>query len=214
MPLDLTPKLGLLFRITHVANIPWLLANGLHAPNGAMADPNFVAIGNPDLIDKRTHKRVPVPPGGTLPDYIPFYLTPKSIMLLNIKTGWNGIKQRPNGDIAILVSSCAEMAKSGVAMLYTDRHAYTATASWSDKAADLATMIDWKILREHDFARSDDYPDKKERYQAEALAHRHVPPGALLGIGCVDDPIKRAIETYVGVAGLKIRVVVRPGWYF
>ena len=78
-----------------------------------------------------------------MPDYIPFYLTPKSIMLLNIATGWNGIKQRPNHDIGILVSSCAAMAKSKVAMLYTDRHAYTGTARWSDNAGDLATLVDW-----------------------------------------------------------------------
>lgn len=50
MPLDLTPVRGLLFRITHAANLKWLLANRLHCANGAAADPNFVAIGNPDLI--------------------------------------------------------------------------------------------------------------------------------------------------------------------
>ena len=56
----LTAEHGLLFRITHVANIPWLLTHGLHAPNGAVSDPNFVTIGNPDLIDRRTHRRVPI----------------------------------------------------------------------------------------------------------------------------------------------------------
>lgn len=214
MPLELTPEKGLLFRITHVANLPWLLVNGLHSANGTAADPDFVAIGSPDLIGKRTRRTVPIPPGGTLADYVPFYFTPKSPMLLNIKTGWSGITQRPNSDIAILVSSWKSMRNHGVKLLFTDRHAYVSTAAWSDSQDDLATMIDWDILRRHDFARSDSYPDKMERYQAEALAHLHVPPKALLGIGCVSDTVRSAIKTQVQAAGLSAKVVTRPEWYF
>jgi hypothetical protein len=173
-----------------------------------------VAIGNPDLIGKRARRQVPIPPGGTLADYVPFYFTPKSPMLLNIKTGYNGIVRRPNQEIAILVSSCQAMRNNGVSMLFTDRHAYTATAAWSSNHADLAEMIDWGILCQHDFARNDGYPDKMERYQAEALAHRHVPPEALLGIGCVSEAVRPAIEANVQAAGRALQVFVRPGWYF
>ena len=214
MPLDLTAARGLLFRITHVANLPWLLRHGLHAARSQVADPNFVAIGNPDLIDKRTRRVVPRPPGGVLSDYIPFYFTPKSPMLFNIKTGYSGITMRPNEEIAILFSSCQKMAEQDVTMLYTDRHAYTMTAEWTADADDLATLIDWDILRRHDFARSDAYPDKMERYQAEALAHRHVPPAALLGIGCVSDRVRSAIEQTVQMSGAAVQVFSRPGWYF
>lgn len=214
MPIDLTPEKGLLFRITHVDNLAWYVANGLHCANGTATNPHFVAIGNPELIAKRTSRPVPHPPGGTLADYVPFYFTPKSPMLLNINTGYNGIPQRPNEEIAILVSSCEAMNQNGVSMLFTDRHAYTSTATWSANKADLAEMIDWDILRRHDFARNDGYPDKMERYQAEALAHRLVPPTALLGIGCVSKEVKPAIEAKVRVVASPLRVVVRPGWYF
>src|SRR3954470_12772585 len=90
----LSPEKALVFRITHIANVPWILANGLHCRSSAMQDPNFVEIGNPDLIGKREHWAVPVPPGGRLSDYVPFYFTPYSPMLYNIKTGWNGIPKR------------------------------------------------------------------------------------------------------------------------
>jgi hypothetical protein len=214
MPLDLTPRRGLLFRITHVANLPWLLRHGLYCANGAATDPNFVAIGNPDLIDKRTRRPVPLPPGGTLSDYVPFYFTPKSPMLLNIKTGYKGIMRRANEDVVILVSSCHKMREAGVAMLFTDRHAYVALAAWTADPADLATLIDWNILCRHDFVRGDAYPDKMERYQAEALAYRHVPPRAFWGIGCCSVRVKSAIEEEVRAAGLTASVVVRPEWYF
>ncbi len=203
-----------MFRIIHVANLPWSLTNGLHAANSAVSDPDFIAIGNADLIDKRTRHAVRVPPGGTLADYVPFYFTPRSPMMMNIRTGWKAIVKRPNTEIAVLVSSCRAMTLSKVTMLYTDRHAYTAMARWSSESADLATMIDWNILQRHDFASSEDYPDKMERYMAEALAYHHVPTDALLGIGCVDASLKSAIEAQVSAAGVAIRVVVRPEWYF
>ena len=214
MPLDLTAARGLLFRITHVANLPWLLRHGLHAAQGTGADPGFVAIGNPDLIDKRTRRAVPLPPGGMLSEYVPFYFTPKSPMLLNVKTGHKGITKRSNDDIAVLISSCQSMTTRGVTMLYTDRHAYTMMARWTAAADDLSTWIDWDILQRHDFARSDDDPDKMERYQAEALAYRHVPPAALLGIGCASDCARSAIEPVVQASGAAVKVVSRPGWYF
>jgi hypothetical protein len=214
MPIDLTPERGLLFRITHVDNLRWLLNHGLHCAKGAAIDPSFVAIGNPDLIDKRTRRIVPIPPGGTLADYVPFYFTPKSPMLLNINTGYNGVVRRPNREIAILVSTCQAMSDSGVSMLFTDRHAYTATARWSGDHADLAGMIDWDILRRHDFARDDQYPDKMERYQAEALAYRHVPPNALLGVACASEAARPTVETSVQAAGSALKVFCRPGWYF
>lgn len=214
MAIDLTPARGLLFRITHMANLPWLLANGIHCANGVALDPSFVSIGNPDLIGKRAHRLVPIPPHGTLADYVPFYFTPKSPMLFNIKTGYGGIARRMNEEIAILISSCRAMRDSRVSLLFTDRHAYTATAFWSDNHDDLATMIDWDILRRHDFARDDAYPDKMERYQAEALAYRRVPPAALLGIGCISEAVQSVVESKIGTTGLTLRTFVRPRWYF
>jgi ssDNA thymidine ADP-ribosyltransferase, DarT len=214
MPIDLNPERGLLFRITHIANLPWLLVNGLHCAKSTTTDANFTPIGNPDLIDKRTHRPVPIPPGGMLSDYVPFYFTPKSPMLYNISTGYGGIARRENKDIVILVSSWQSMCDNGVTMLFTDRHAYVATAAWSSDRADLAERIDWDILCRHDFARNDSYPDKMERYQAEALAHRHVPSSALLGVVCVSEDAKRVVEASAAAVGRAVEVFVRPTWYF
>ncbi len=60
-----------------------------------MRDPNFREIGSPDFIDKRAHRMVPVPPGGTLSDYVPFYFTPWLPMLMNITTGRVGAPHTP-----------------------------------------------------------------------------------------------------------------------
>jgi hypothetical protein len=41
MALTLTQEKGLIFRITHRDNVPWILKNGMHARNGDEFDPNF-----------------------------------------------------------------------------------------------------------------------------------------------------------------------------
>lgn len=213
MPIDLSPGRAHIFRIIHVDNLAWVLANGLHCVNGTQA-PDFIAIGNPDLIGRRAARAVPEPPGGTLADYVPFYFTPKSPMLLNIHTGYGGIQQRGNDEIVILVSAIPTLIAQGIAFLFTDRHAYTGFAQFSADPGALATLIDWDILRRQDFARSDSYPDKMERYQAEALAHRHVPVSALLGVACSSAVTQLRVETLLHNGGSGLKVALRPTWYF
>ena len=55
MSRSLNPEKALIFRITHIDNVPWLLDHGLHCRNGGLTDPSFRSIGNPELIDKRRH---------------------------------------------------------------------------------------------------------------------------------------------------------------
>ena len=114
MSTNLNPGKALIFRITHRDNLPWVLDHGLYARNGGVSDPTFRNIGNLDLIDKRSRRTVPVPPGGTLSDYVPFYFTPFSIMMYNIKTGYGGVKRVPNDEIIIFVSSLHHVAAQGL----------------------------------------------------------------------------------------------------
>ena len=66
MSKDLNPEKALIFRIVHRDNIPWILDHGLHCRNSTTFDPNYVDIGNVDLIAKRNGCPVPKPPGGNV----------------------------------------------------------------------------------------------------------------------------------------------------
>ena len=74
--------------------------------------------------------------------------------------------------------------------------------------------IDWPLLQRRDFKRDADYPEKVERYQAEALVHRHLPIAALHGVICYSAEIKHTIDTEVVACGLTLDVRAMPGWYF
>jgi len=210
---SLNPEKALIFRITHIANVPWMLEHGLDSRNSPEFDPNFRSIGNPDLISKRHLRAVPVPPGGTLSDYVPFYFTPYSIMLYNIHTGHGGVPRVPNDDIVILVSSLRKVAELGIRFVFTNQHAYPVTARYFNRLEDLS-RIDRPLLQARDFKHDPEDPGKKERYQAEALIHRHLPTSALLGIGCHSQAAKARLQPELERRNLSLELVVRPSWYF
>lgn len=213
MALFLDQAKALIFRITHRENVRWIMEHGLHSSNSAVQDPNFVPIGNSDLIGRRRVKAVPPPYGGFLSDYVPFYFTPSSPMLFNIVTGWNGLPKQEKRDIVVLISSIPRLSDEGTQFVFSDRHAYLEAARFSADPADL-DWIDWPLLQARDFKGDPNDPGKQERYEAETLAHGHVPTSALAGIACYNEVVAQEISAIVGEAGAETKVVTRAGWFF
>lgn len=213
MSTNLNPEKALIFRIVHRENVPWILRHGMYCRNARTQDPNYHTIGNPDLIDKRRRRPVPIPPGGMLSDYIPFYFTPYTPMLLNIKTGYGGVMKRPNEEVVIFVSSLHKLNESDIQFLFTDRHAYLVNAEFYDDVKNLG-KLDWKILQNRDFRRDPDDPGKMERYQAEALVYNQIPVEAFIGLVCYTDKVCGDMAKLVDNYGLQLQVVKRTGWYF
>ena len=211
--IDLTPERGLIFRITHRNNLAWILDHGVHCRSSPVHDPNFVPIGLVDLIEKRNRQVVPMPPGGLLSDYVPFYFTPLSPMLLNIKTGRNGVERRPNHEIVMLVTSMRLLVEHGVPFLFTGGHASASGARFFRDLEDL-DVIDWDILRAKDFARDLEDPRKQERYMAEALVHQALPIESLRAIGCSCEETESYAKTLVDGRNLGLPILLRSGWYF
>ena len=209
---ELTPQRALIFRVTHVDNLAWILDHGLHCKASDVQDPNFVEIGNADLIRKRPTKRVPVRPGGTLDQYIPFYFTPCSPMLYNIRTGWNNVTQRPSRELVLLVTSLRTLATHGVPFVFSDRHALMQFATFSHSLDDLNGLA-WGYWQEQNFRRDPDNPEKVERYQAEALVYRHLQVERIGAIACSNEPEQARIGALVRDCGQQIEVVCRGHWF-
>jgi hypothetical protein len=213
---NLNPEKALIFRIVHVATLQWILEHGgLHCRNSSEQDPNYVNIGNAELIDRRSRRQVPIPPGGVLSDYVPFYFTPSSIMLFNIKTGHGGITRRENRDIVFVVSSIHRLLELGLQFVFTNQHAYPPDTEFYDRVDDL-DKIDWPLLRSRNFRLDDADPGKQLRYQAEALVYGRVSLEALLGFGCHDREVKHDLESQLRLNPHcpKLAVKTTPDWYF
>ena len=208
---SLKPDKALIFRIVHRDSVPAALRDGMHCRNSRIANENFVQIGNPELIERRRSRVVDCPPGGTLSDYVPFYFTPFSPMMYNIKTGFQGITKRPNDEILMFVSSLHKLHSEGVKFLFSDRQAYLKLARFTDDLGNL-DWLDWVSLQARNFRRDD--LDRFERYQAEALVYRHMPMSAMLGVVCHSDSVRQHMQKQLSACGLNLRVITKGGWYF
>ena len=134
-------------------------------------------------------------------------------MLFNIKTGWGGIRKRENQEIAMMVTSLNTLQERGVPFLFTDRHAYLATAQFFSDLARL-DQIDWPRLQQRDFQADPEDPSKKERYQSEALVHKHLPVNVLAGFVCYNDNSAAEINKSLADRNMTAKVVKKPDWYF
>jgi hypothetical protein len=209
----LTAERALIFRITHIENLRWMLEHGVRCRNSQKVDPNFIPIGNTELIAKRAHKNVPIAPGGAFADYVPFYFTPASPMLLNIHTGYNGVRQVSNERIAVIVSSLRDLEERGRPFVFTDRHAYMVPAKFTSDLDDL-NDLPWELWRARDFKYDSERPDKMDRYQAEAMVHRRLRISDISAIAAFSDAAVQRIREFADIVEADIKVIRRPSWYF
>ncbi len=205
----LNPDKALIFRIVHKNNIDQVLQTGCHCRNTMAGKSSYVEIGNQELIQRRTQRVVPCAPGGTLSDYVPFYFTPYTPMLYNIKTGF-GVSPKPIQDIVILVSSLKRLQKQNISFVFSDRHAYLKTAQFSNDLKNLDWII-WPVLQARDFKRDD--VDKFGKYQAEALVYRHVPVGALMGSVCYSSEIRDHVKQLAERYGITVDIIAKKEWF-
>lgn len=133
-------------------------------------------------------------------------------MAYNIHTG-RTVQQRDNDQIVILVTSLARLKEKSVPFVMTDRHACAKLANYYNKT-DCLEKIDWKILRNSDFSRDNDDPDKTNRYMAEALVHKHMPIDALLYVACCDEKQRSWANELMSKRKLNLEVHTKRGWYF
>jgi len=207
------PAPTFIFRITHHRNLPWILEHGVHCRTSPGQDPDFVNIGNRDLIDHRATRPVPCAPGGCLNDYVPFYFWPHSMMLFQIHKGSVEGVDVKQSEIIYLISSIERLAELGIPFLFTDGHAYPRNTAYFTDAAELP-KLDWGTIKSKDFKKRLDDPDRSRRYQAECLVHRCLPVEALLGVACKDETGLKSIQQEIATRNIPLQAVKRPTWYF
>ncbi|MDY6215265.1 DUF4433 domain-containing protein [Actinobacillus porcinus] len=210
---SINSKKALIWRIIHIDNLDWVLENGLHSGNSEIKSTTWVNIGNKDLINRRAEIAVPNHSNTVLNDYIPFYFTPFSPMMMNIHYG-RGVEKQKNEDIIILVSSLFHLKEHGIPFVFTDGHA---CYKWSNFYSDLKNLnkINWDILQTRDFKRDPDDPRKFEEYQAEALVYQSCPITAVLGIIYFNEEVRKIIENKLVTRKINsIKVLARSNWYF
>ncbi|MDR0907935.1 MAG: DUF4433 domain-containing protein [Rikenellaceae bacterium] len=198
-----------IFRMVHFDNLEHLLRNGMCTQNHELADPHYINIGDNDLIRQRQdYPAKIVPPGGNLGDYVPFYFWGHSPMLLNIKTGWRGIKQRLQVDIVFIVCSIRKVIEHcPEKWCFTDGHAKTNITIFFNSVDDLG-KIDWPVVYSQDWHNNEVDWDKMRKKQAEFLVKDYVPVACIKSVVVYNQQRKEQVEEMLQRLSLDIPVKV------
>jgi hypothetical protein len=208
------PNIVRVFRIVHIENVEYLLTHGMFYRNDPQADPNYINIGDSTLISQRNDYPVGInPPNGNLGEYVPFYFGPLSPMLLNIKTGYRGIAQRPQTDIVYIVCNVGSITEHCPEWCFTDGHAKNSITEFFNDLGNLGE-VDWNMVCERHWRNTEDDYDRMRRKQAEFLVKHHVPVTCICNIVVQNDVGRTFIEKVLTRLGLEIPVLVNPNNQF
>jgi len=208
------PNIVEVFRIVHIENVEYLLVHGMFTKSHAQADPDYINIGDTGLIVQRNDYPVGIsPPNGVLGEYIPFYFGTLSPMLLNIKTGYRGITQRPQSDIVYIVCRVNTIMENCEEWCFTDGHAKNAITAFYNHLDNL-DKVDWDMVAERHWNNTEEDFDRMRRKQAEFLVKAHVPVRCISSIVVLNQQDKTIVEEIINRLGLEIPVRANPGNQF
>ena len=197
-----------IFRMVHYSNIGYILNHGICSKNHPLADPDYMNIGDTTLVEQReTYPVRIIPPGGNLGDYVPFYFGGHSPMLLNIKTGYRGIRQWPQQDIVFICCKIETVIQQCDEWCFTDGHAKNRITAYYNDIQDLH-KIDWDTARAQQWQATKDDRDRFRRKQAEFLVKDFVPIECIHALYVRNQKKKEDVEAIVSNLGLNIPVKV------
>lgn len=204
-----------LYHITHIRNLALILQHGcLWCDNERVAQElGSVGIAHAHIKERRARRRVPLPPGGTLADYVPFYFAPRSPMLYAIHRGNVEGYDGSQASVLHLVTSAESVAESGLAYTFTNGHAEMMI---SDFYADLSHLdqIDWEIMRAIIWRDTNEDGDRKRRRQAEFLVHQCFPWPMITEIGVISSRVAEDVNSILDGHEHRPMVVVHRDWYY
>ena len=215
--MPLPPPAPKLYHITHVANLPSIVADG-----ALWSDATLIARGGPaasigmsSIKQRRLGLPVKCHPGDFVGGYVPFYFCPRSIMLFLIHCANHPEMKYTGGQAPILH---LELDLKEV-MLWADaqprRWAFSlsnAGATYSEFRcrADQFDQIDWPAVANTDFRSA----AVKEGKQAEFLVADFVPWHLVRRVGAINPAVQaQAMRSMGGVVHRPTVEVCRP-WYF
>jgi hypothetical protein len=204
--------MDLIYHITHLNNLPGIIEEGLVCDNHTRTGNNRLVgrqeIAYEDLKERRRQRRVPVPPGGVLADYVPFYFCPRSPMLYAIhhrKTNYQGGQEE-----VVHLQVKIEAATAGRRrFVFTDRHAFIELAEFYNDLADLK-KLQWDIINSDNWGGDVRRPFK----QAEFLVHGRLPWSSVSCIGVHNRAVASSVGQILQSSRHKPPVTTHPSWYY
>jgi hypothetical protein len=195
--------------MTHIKNIPHLLAHGITGKKSSCANPGYVPIGDESLITTRAAYSFSVNGAvqGVLGDFIPFYFWYKMPMLYVIQNGYNAVRRTSPENIVYLVCDIDEIVKAGYTFYFCDGHATDSFTSFYDNSqiSSLTNILDLKAIKA-EYWGGEDNLDLKRRKQAEFLVRDDIAPVYIKWFICYNDLANQMLIS-MGVNAQSIKII-------
>jgi hypothetical protein len=218
------PSAPRIFHITHVDNLPGILATG-----GLLSDAAMIQRGGPRVtigMSRIKQRRLSLPvhchPGDHVGDYVPFYFCPRSIMLYIIHCannpalayrGGQGPIVHLEADLGAVVAWANQQQRRWAFSLANAGSYYT---QFCNSLNDLH-HVDWDAVASNNFSAGSCTPSGnqvKEGKQAEFLLHDDFPWSLVQRIGVLSQTIAHQALAAIASAAHQPNVSVQPSWYF
>lgn len=197
---------------THIDHLPSIIFGGLVADTVAQDGLLTMEAGEPSIKERRRRRQVPIPPGGVVGDYAPFYFAPRSPMMYSISHGNVPSFEGHHNDLIYLATTTQVLVDRGLTLLFSDRNAVLGYAKFGPEASS-DQLVDWDLMQETWWHNTPEEPDRKERRMAECLVWKSVPFDCFPYIAAHGETQATKVNTILAQAGRNVAVGVRPDWY-
>lgn len=208
----------ILYRITHIENIPHILQQGITHKDSLDKNPDYKNIGDLSLIDTRSKKKVNIDNGESNPkevletivlgEFIPFYFGVKMPMLYVAQHGGNFVERATDSaDIIYLGCSLSKIIASNLNFYFSDGHATDMLTSFYNKSKinELVDIIDWEAVTSSYWGGAENLNIKRKK-QAEFLVSGDLSPDFIIAFGCYNEEAKEKLRS-LGVVEDKIKII-------
>lgn len=206
-----------ILRFTHVDNLDTIIQRGgLHAPNHVPSDGlNYRFCHSAEVQGARANIAIPMGPGGTIHDYVPFYFGYLSPMMLNLKTGRVEGYSEGQDPLIYLVSSAQAVETAGIKFVYSDGHGLASYTEWFDDLSELG-KVDWNVVNQRYWKGDINDMDRQRKKQAEFLVRECCPWSLIQEIVVIDAVMQDCVQAIQAVFPADQRRVVRVdrNWYY
>jgi hypothetical protein len=203
------PSNPAIFHITHLNNLPSIIAHGCLWSDSKRLASNLQStnIGYSHIKQRRLNRAVTTGFGGKLGDYVPFNFCPRSVMLYVVSRGHQDYAGGQD-EIVHLVSTVNTAIALGKPWAFTDLHADLGYASYFDSLAKL-NEVAWSVMPLTQWGGNDEVKAKR---QAEFLVHESFPWSAVECIGVKSSAVAASVQALLPSGTPS--VAVQPGWYY
>jgi ssDNA thymidine ADP-ribosyltransferase, DarT len=200
---------------THVRHLPTIIQSGIFSDSKARASGLLTTdVGDHEVKRRRSERIVPVYPGGTVSEYVPFYFASRSPMLYKIWKGEVRTYTEGQDPLVYLVTSLRRLTNAGLTIVITDGNAANEPTKFASGVAQVNELLDRDVLDARIWKDTPEDGDRMRRRMAECLVKDHVPFEAIERIVVINEILRTSVKATLRVAGTTVPVEVKPHWYY